>query len=46
MIYDFIGMDAMGWNPMERLGAYLWNRSWSRRPLLRTRGWDEEYSGA
>lgn len=30
MIYDFIGMDAMGWNPMERLGAYLWNRSWSR----------------
>jgi len=30
MIYDFIGMDAMGWNPMERLGTYLWNRSWSR----------------
>jgi UDP:flavonoid glycosyltransferase YjiC (YdhE family) len=30
MIYDFIGMDAVGWNPLERLGTYLWNRSWSR----------------
>ncbi len=30
MIYDFIGMDAAGWNPLEHLGTYLWNRSWSK----------------
>jgi UDP-N-acetylglucosamine:LPS N-acetylglucosamine transferase len=34
MIFDFVGLDAMSWNPMERLGVYLWNRAWSggRRP--------------
>jgi UDP:flavonoid glycosyltransferase YjiC (YdhE family) len=30
MIYDFIGLDATTWNPMERLGIYMWNRIWSR----------------
>lgn len=30
MIYDFVGLDRVGWNPMEMLGAYLWNRSWCR----------------
>jgi UDP:flavonoid glycosyltransferase YjiC (YdhE family) len=34
MIYDFVGLDAMSWNPLERLGVYIWNRAWSggRRP--------------
>ena len=29
MIYDFIGIDAMSWSPVERIGAYVWNRSWA-----------------
>ena len=29
MIYDFLGCDAMTWNPIEKLYAYLWNRIWS-----------------
>ncbi len=29
MIYDFVGLDAMSWNPLERLGVYIWNRAWS-----------------
>lgn len=31
MIYDFIGADAVTWNPLERLGIYLLNRSWCQR---------------
>jgi len=30
MIYDFVGLDATTWNPMERLGIYMWNRIWSK----------------
>jgi UDP:flavonoid glycosyltransferase YjiC (YdhE family) len=29
MIYDFIGLDSMTWNPMEWFGIYMWNRIWS-----------------
>ncbi|MBM4159040.1 MAG: UDP-N-acetylglucosamine--N-acetylmuramyl-(pentapeptide) pyrophosphoryl-undecaprenol N-acetylglucosamine transferase [Ignavibacteria bacterium] len=29
-IYDFVGLDAMTLNPLERLGVYYWNRVWSR----------------
>lgn len=34
MIYDFVGFDPLSNNPLERLGVYLWNRTWSggRRP--------------
>jgi len=34
MIFDFVGLDAMSRSPLERFGAYLWNRAWSggRRP--------------
>ncbi|OGF59676.1 MAG: hypothetical protein A2Y62_08165 [Candidatus Fischerbacteria bacterium RBG_13_37_8] len=30
MIFDFFGLVAMNWNPMERLGTYLWNRQWAK----------------
>jgi predicted glycosyltransferase len=30
IIYDFIGMEAMTANPLERLGVYMWNRIWSK----------------
>jgi len=29
IIYDFVGLDAMTGNPLEKLGIYLWNRVWS-----------------
>lgn len=29
MIFDFVGLDAMSNNPLERLGVYYWNRIWS-----------------
>jgi UDP:flavonoid glycosyltransferase YjiC (YdhE family) len=29
MIYDFLGMDSMSRNPLEAVGAFLWNRIWS-----------------
>lgn len=29
MIFDFVGLDAMTLNPLERLGVYYWNRVWS-----------------
>jgi UDP:flavonoid glycosyltransferase YjiC (YdhE family) len=29
MIYDFVGVDAMSNSPLERMGAYLWNRRWA-----------------
>jgi hypothetical protein len=29
MIYDFIGLDAMTANPLEKLGIYAWNWIWS-----------------
>lgn len=30
MIYDFVGMDSMTNNPLEKLGIYMWNRIWSQ----------------
>lgn len=29
MLYDFLGLDAMSGNPLEKLGAFFWNRVWS-----------------
>jgi len=29
-IYDFVGVDSMSVNPIEKLGVYVWNRSWSK----------------
>jgi UDP:flavonoid glycosyltransferase YjiC (YdhE family) len=30
MIYDFVGFEPMSRNPLERLGAYLWNMKWAK----------------
>lgn len=30
MIFDFIGLDAVSNNPIEKLGVYMWNRIWSK----------------
>ena len=30
MIYDFIGVDATGHNPLEKLAAYITNRRWTK----------------
>jgi UDP:flavonoid glycosyltransferase YjiC (YdhE family) len=29
-IYDFIGLDSMSANPVEKLGVYVWNRIWAK----------------
>ncbi|MBC7235292.1 MAG: hypothetical protein H5T69_05580 [Chloroflexi bacterium] len=29
-IYDFVGLDSMTWNPLEKLGIYYWNRVWAQ----------------
>ncbi len=29
MIYDFLGLDAMSRNPLEKIGVFFWNRIWS-----------------
>lgn len=29
MIFDFVGLDSMTLNPLEKLGVYMWNRKWS-----------------
>ncbi|MCF8222357.1 MAG: hypothetical protein K9J25_04360 [Bacteroidales bacterium] len=29
IIYDFIGLDSMTNNPMEKLAVYIWNSKWS-----------------
>jgi predicted glycosyltransferase len=29
ILYDFLGLDAMSKNPLEKIGIYLWNRVWS-----------------
>ncbi|MCJ7525366.1 MAG: hypothetical protein MUP71_09125 [Candidatus Aminicenantes bacterium] len=29
MLYDFLGLDAMSGNPLEKIGTYFWNRIWS-----------------
>jgi len=30
IIYDFIGLDSVSANPLEKLGVYIWNRIWSK----------------
>lgn len=30
MIYDFVGLDAMTWSPLERLGVYIFNLMWAQ----------------
>ncbi|MEJ2635228.1 MAG: glycosyltransferase [Calditrichia bacterium] len=30
MIYDFVGLDTMTGNPLEKLGVYFWNRKWAQ----------------
>jgi hypothetical protein len=30
MIYDFLGLDSVTKNPIEKLGIYIWNRIWVR----------------
>ena len=30
MIYDFVGLDSMTKNPLEKLGIYIWNRVWAQ----------------
>ena len=36
MIYDFLGLDSVTKNPIEKLGVYTWNRIWAKtdRKLL------------
>jgi len=36
MIYDFLGLDSVTKNPIEKLGVYIWNRIWAKtdRKLL------------
>ena len=29
MIYDFVGLDSMTINPLEKLGIYIWNLKWT-----------------
>jgi predicted glycosyltransferase len=31
MMYDFVGLDAMTGNPVEKMGVYFWNWIWSRK---------------
>jgi UDP:flavonoid glycosyltransferase YjiC (YdhE family) len=35
MILDFVGLDAMTANPLERLGVYYWNLIWTREYRLK-----------
>jgi UDP-N-acetylglucosamine:LPS N-acetylglucosamine transferase len=30
MVYDFVGLDSMTKNPMEKLGVYTWNKIWAK----------------
>jgi UDP:flavonoid glycosyltransferase YjiC (YdhE family) len=30
ILYDFIGLERAGWNPLEWLAVFLFNRGWSR----------------
>jgi predicted glycosyltransferase len=30
MIYDFVGVDSLTANPVDRLMAYMWNRLWAK----------------
>jgi UDP:flavonoid glycosyltransferase YjiC (YdhE family) len=30
MMFDFVGLDAMTGNPLEKLGIYVWNSRWAK----------------
>jgi hypothetical protein len=32
LLFDFLGLDAMTWSPIERVGAMKFNRVWSSEP--------------
>jgi hypothetical protein len=32
ILFDFLGLDAMTWRPLERIAALAFNRAWSRDP--------------
>jgi UDP-N-acetylglucosamine:LPS N-acetylglucosamine transferase len=34
MIYDFVGDFSMSWNPVEKLGIYVWNGEWVKGILF------------
>jgi len=34
MIYDFVGLDSMTKNPLDKLGVYIWNRIWARPSIF------------
>ena len=36
MIYDFIGLESMTKNPIEKLGVYVWNNVWAKAYKTRT----------
>jgi predicted glycosyltransferase len=38
MIYDFVGVDSLTKNPVDRFMAYLWNRVWTRDRHLYSKG--------
>ena len=38
MIYDFVGLDVVTKNPLEKLGAYVWNRIWAQDHKLLSEG--------
>ncbi|HUU04703.1 MAG TPA: glycosyltransferase [Patescibacteria group bacterium] len=38
MLYDFLGLDAMSENPLEKIGAFFWNRIWSLDYKIFARG--------
>ncbi len=38
MIYDFVGLDAVGGNPLDKLASYIWNRIWSQDYKLLSEG--------
>jgi UDP-N-acetylglucosamine:LPS N-acetylglucosamine transferase len=37
-IFDFIGLDAMTLNPVERIGVYYINRLWAKSPFTMLKG--------
>ena len=37
-IYDFVGLDAVGNNPLQKLEAYVWNRIWAQDYKLLSEG--------
>ncbi len=38
MMYDFIGNVSLSWNPIDRIGTYMWNREWAKIARAPDRG--------